>query len=377
MRNLNNAFLDLGGSFYVLHKNDSLLRQKIKSLSLQTIYTDIISEYFQTISDDSRSNVQRTSIITEQIEKLWVSIHGKPDTYLVFENFNSLEKILFKLPDYRGHYIHQFNVFLLGYYLINKLIENEQIKENFRKYTDKINFVWMLASTFHDMGYPIQELENLFSMFIDMFLKVSTKYHMNIDDILTSNFYNYVEYLSEIHYQFTTLNQNQWGLNRNCRKDYRFLNLILTKLRAKDHGVISALLLIHSVLSKEKFINREQWLNRDFPFYIMPACHAISVHNLRTDDICITFNETPFAFLLILCDEMQDWGRSKNTIDQSELLDVIVNNTLETPKIEFKIRVNSAKKINSLELLKKNLSSKNIDVKIIAEYNNEEIEFVL
>ena len=43
----------------------------------------------------------------------------------------------------------------------------------------------------------------------------------------------------------------------------------------------------------------------DFLFNHLPAGHAISVHTLAKPPV--SFDKHPFAFMLIICDEIQDW----------------------------------------------------------------------
>ena len=365
-----NSATGLKASFYVLQKNDMLLQNKIRSIKDSTIYTDIINEYFHNlvnIHEDEFYSESRIKLIIESFKKMWVKKHQKRETFLIFEDFSEFEKNLFKLPYYRGHFIHQYNVFLLGYFILSNLLKNEEVKTIFRRNSDHPYFTWMLASTFHDMGYPIEKIEELISLYFDMFLKVKAPFHINIEDILTSNFFDYIDYISQFHYCLNRLQENVWQLDRNNRKDYQFQNLLLNKLRKKDHGVISALLLLHTLLTKEKLLNIENWINRDLPFWIMPACHAIILHTFSEKEIQIEFEKFPFAFLLSLCDELQDWGRSLNENDQSVLKEIRVENINVKPKIRFNISCNMEGKYEKLKALEKKLNCNKIKIKIFDE----------
>lgn len=52
---------------------------------------------------------------------------------------------------YRDHYLHQFQVFLLGLYIIDKL--RSKLPSN---KSNNIEKQWLIASSFHDMAYPIE-----------------------------------------------------------------------------------------------------------------------------------------------------------------------------------------------------------------------------
>jgi len=365
--------------FGTLIKNDVLLKKIYNEHIQSRNYNPIINKYFSSI-DISDEDIEkdeydriRVKNVTNSLKELWVKRHEKQVTFLIFEDFEKMENMLFMIPSYRGHYIHQFNVFLLGYFILTELIKNRCIKQNINNISQFTDFTWMLSSTFHDMGYPIQEIEDLFQKYIDMFLKIQTPFSVNIETILTQNFYDYIRYLAEIHYQMFTLNQNQWFIERERKRDYKFYDLILTKLREKDHGVIGALLLMHSVLTKENLVNRLGWLDRDFAKSILPACHAISLHNLK--DINISFENQPYAFLLVLCDELQDWGRSKENNNKSELLDIKIENITQNPLITFKLQIYDDEKLNNLQELEFRLKVKSFTINIIAIQDDHECLF--
>ena len=366
---------NLSASFYVLQKNDVLLKNIIRSERFDNEYIEIINHYFNTLDniiDIDINNEKRIKSIIEALKNMWVKKHLKSTTFLIFEDFNDFENNLFKLPSYRGHFIHQFNVFLLGYFILNKLLHNERVKNIFRINSTEMNFTWMLASTFHDMGYPIEKIGELVRLYFDMFLKVETNYDINIENILTYNFYNYIQYLAEFHYIIDRLQENRWNLYTSNKKlDFKFQDKLLNKLRKKDHGTISSILLLHSLLTKEKLVNMENWINRDLPFWIMPACHAISLHTFTHKEIQIKFEKFPFAFLLSLCDELQDWGRSLNEKDHSTLRGISIDENDDIPEIIINITCNNNNKYKNIKKLKKKLKCNSIKVRILVDNDPE------
>ena len=136
------------------------------------------------------------------IKKLWVDAQ-KEETFKILLDFEEFEKMLFQSnSDYRGHYVHQFDVFLLGYYILNTIRQSN--KPVASVFNGNSNLTWMLASTFHDMGYPIQQIDEWFSSFLKTFLKIDTVYQIEIEKIVTPVFYDYLKFISEEHYNLTT-----------------------------------------------------------------------------------------------------------------------------------------------------------------------------
>jgi hypothetical protein len=67
----------------------------------------------------------------------------------------------------KGHFIHQFEVFIFGWALIRMLIEHDKsIKKAFRfKSPKEIFTVWLLASVVHDLGFPLQMASDVMAEF--------------------------------------------------------------------------------------------------------------------------------------------------------------------------------------------------------------------
>lgn len=87
-------------------------------------------------------------------------------------------------------------------------------------------------------------------------------------------------------------------------------------------------MLAHLLAIRQGFASRERGgLYGDFSSIHVPACHAICLHNLET--ITVEFERYPLAFLLILCDELQDWGRHVSRSHEHQqaikLVDIDVN----------------------------------------------------
>lgn len=281
--------------------------------------------------------------------------------------------------DYRGHYVHQFDVFLLGYYILNTIRQsNKPVASTFH---GNPNLTWMLASTFHDMGYPIQQIDEWFSSFLKTFLKIDTVYQIEIEKIVTPVFYDYLKFISEEHYNLTT---EPIAISGQCFvRDWVFHSILQTNLRRKNHGVISSLLLIHSLFTKEKTVRSNIWFLNAFPRDVLPACHAIALHALPSQDLDtiggISLSKCPYAFLLVLCDTIQDWQRSLGKTDYSELYDIDFDMSGIVPVLTISLKINEEafdKKDGELKALEKNLKTDGL-IKIIIKQTNGKGEWKL
>jgi len=333
--------------------SDRVVLSKIWSLRTDNPYNEKVAAILSTLTrrwglaDSEKYAEVKLNTVREAVEELW-SKAQKEETSKIFLDFEHFERVLFQSNiEYRGHYTHQFDVFLLGYYLLNRILETNNLAAQKFRTSSNPNFTWMLASTFHDMGYPIEKIDHWFSAFLKTFLRVDTIYPIEIERILTPVFFDYLTYISEEHYSQTI--EPIAPSAQSPTRDWKLHNILQTKLRQKDHGVISSLLLIHSLLTQEKIAKSRDWFFNTFPSEILPACHAIALHNL--EDIPIHFGTCPYAFLLVLCDVIQDWQRSLGGTDYSELQTIDASFSEDTPVIKVDLLINASKKIEELDKL--------------------------
>jgi len=80
----------------------------------------------------------------------------EPPLRKLLYNALDFEESLKLSPGYREHFIHSYHVFLLGIYLIDSLdclSSHKNAKNSYQK--------WFLASMYHDIGYPIEKIEDI------------------------------------------------------------------------------------------------------------------------------------------------------------------------------------------------------------------------
>jgi hypothetical protein len=259
---------------------------------------------------------------TKQFKTLWEKYLNEkyPDIH------KKLEHLLRELfPKYRDHYIHLFQVFLLGTIIIDGLCQSGKIKKTD---VDDILNSWMIAATFHDVTYPVQKHDEYIPYFFFESLGTPQKKQpLGLLDLKSI----YVEYQFSSHLEHIIHSVAKYS-NKKFSKGITIENLNLIReffyfkiTHDKNHALLSAIGILKK-LETNKI---------DFQKILLPAATAIAIHdddiwqpllglkksdpkkeNTRISKIRkialldrIDFNENMLAFLLILCDNIQDWGR--------------------------------------------------------------------
>ena len=285
---------------------------KLKNISYKTSIYDLVSGQL------SKKNKSDFDFCTDTFNKLWTEGLGEE---IYPEEHKNLERFLVQMyPRYRDHYIHQLQVFFLGLSIIDTLIDNNKMVSQ-NGFPD---LAWLLAASFHDYAHPIEKYDDFGCSFVNRCLGTT-----NVDwSILgLKNYYHEQSFASDIEHIISSLTkcfrpedfQGESGTG-NLNKIRQYFYREITK--GKNHGLIASLGLI------KKFMNNS---DIDFSNVLLPAAVAIALHD---DEICqtlhgvikntnsectavqkiaplqeLSFEVQPLAFLLILCDNIQDWGR--------------------------------------------------------------------
>jgi len=157
----------------------------------------------------------------------------------------------------RDHVKHAVHTYLLGMIIIGAMDDLNN---------DEFKFIWKIASLFHDIGY---ERANYFS-------EISSTSNLHIDHGIFSAQITWVILYSEY-------------IKANPKKTRGFYP-------TKRNGV--------TVNSAWENIER----------YILPACEAILLHDnplKHNKNNKVSYRNNKCAFLLIICDALQMWRRSK------------------------------------------------------------------
>jgi hypothetical protein len=289
----------------------------------------------------------------------------------------NIERSIYDLqPFIREYVVHALYTYILGIYLNEKVMPFIGNKVNY--------FQWKLAALFHDISYPVEIANN-----------IDKSYTQNIDNISYK--------INEVHHrvifktipnkEFTKLQKRNingdpissfnaidkcfkgWGLNIDPKKEY---SLIVNEGKV-CHGILSALTLLFLIdkMYQDKYPERifkpgESWDETCFDNDIIPACSAIYLHNMKKPELFnhkkINPSVAPVAFLLKLCDSLQEWDRPKNKYDRG----------FPSTEFDIKIETNNDGRIKliyyaNIEEIKRNeiekvikLTLENIDFEIIS-----------
>lgn len=294
------------------------LMEKIGKLN-RISYSDEIRQFKEECDSTARDLYD---IIIGSLESLWVRKYEKSEAYRRFAIFQTYEQVLFKDPRYRDHFIHQFQVFLSGLPIIEEFYDDIHAT-----YSSKFggeaeinaDFSWLLAATFHDIGYIVQKFDTGLNSFFKEFLDVQN-IPINIDLgklLLERNFQDYIDKLTSLYLTLYDDKTDNWRYTGLHRIDHDLRKLLTSKcISDRNHGLISSLILLDRIEHSEVAKSTEGYGNRLFSSVIMPAGLSIALHDSKI--FCdpkispIEFKKDPLTFILIYCDTIQEWGRPIN-----------------------------------------------------------------
>lgn len=325
-----------------------------KNLLIDAIFLLKVNDPREKLYTDSKAklaeNKEAFSNAFDEIRK--ISTYGIDELSTYFDDFVEFESVLYGTEDYyRDHIHHVLKVWALGIGLLYGLepveirhydgFENADSKYDFHFEIEEENkgiqitcseiwAMWTIIALCHDLGYPLEKTA-----------KINEKVKKIVNHFGCLNF-------SDLNFKFDLLN------SYNIEK---FLDVISSKVSLKDeriirqdkyhqklatsledlrHGMFSGLL---------TFKKLTYFLETDFTQYndTLPEADLRQFYIRKEILRAICGHTCPkiyhlhvntLSFLLILCDELQDWGRPRF----DELLNGNRENELHTTKIkEFSV----------------------------------------
>lgn len=225
------------------------------------------------------------------------------------------------LTRHRDHYSHSVYVFSLGLAIY---ANDPSLRNIFRNFyggdsftaTDFL-YLWGMTALFHDIGYPFELAHDQIKAYSERVLEENNKLipcvsYENInglgrldETLLKHCHYPLAKTLNEL-LAYTISDRLQYPLN------------ILSDIFQKrgydnngymDHAYFSALLFSHELIDARI----------DFSDAVLDVLSAIALHNslnsktitqMMGRNVAIGADKHPLAYLLILCDELQNWDRT-------------------------------------------------------------------
>jgi hypothetical protein len=204
-----------------------LTKIKYNSIAYSIELNKFASDY-----QNLESEQQEYELILENLKQLWAGKFQKAESAKAFEDFKIFEPILKNLQGYRDHFIHPFQVLLLGSLIIDKNYDMFQdlIKKKLpnSKY-NSLDFSWLMASTFHDFCYPIEYFGNFTTDFFQKFLNSKeVKPQINLNKfLLEGSTLKYIDQLVALYGFFSSKDAITWIYDEKCALNNKFRSILL------------------------------------------------------------------------------------------------------------------------------------------------------
>lgn len=275
------------------------------------------------------SEQEKGKLILKIIGCLWPP-SSPSKLFAVFRDFDTVLSLI----KGKGNFIHSFEVYLLGFHIIKLLLgvnKKNILQPQFRP-DKRIYDSWLIASTAHDFGYPLEVITELSNKFSEMFnllylngvakkaKELSATRELQLQkSLLRVEVYNVSrrkkETINVERFVFEGIKNSIDGNINDAREIRDVLKDALKKIGKQKHSYISALILARSYIeylstSKKWKKKGELWRTQ----LLKKVAAAIALHALPSSskDLInkISFDLNPVAYILFLVDNIQDWNRS-------------------------------------------------------------------
>ena len=270
-------------------------------------------------------------------------IFGTDDLHDILKQFRKFERMLYGATDYyRDHIAHVFRVFILGEYLIKENIEfknicvyDDKLPENKRISPGEKEAMWCIISLTHDLGYALETIDKINERVREMVKKYGKAsvqeltylfppQTQSIDNFvikfISSDLIKLKEKLKEDIQEKDDKHENKDPKGKNVKVNYS------THLQSKyflkfsrayekfDHGIISCTVLMRNLvffLESDFLLDQNKLLNvKDAKQFLIRQNILRSIASHNCEDI-YHLKGRNFPFLLLICDEFQEWGRPR------------------------------------------------------------------
>ena len=258
----------------------------------------------------------------------------------------------------RDHLIHSVNVFILGLSIyaqntnFQKIFNAANMDKTEYPYSydtkhEEFFYRWGLASLFHDIGYPVEIIDRQIKKFIAFATEVDGKDSVNphlefenfeelnsIAEIIPKNefirsYYEkfdscvYIDLLKPIDLLAQKLHISLAVDLKDVKASLDNFVELMARSGFVDHGFFSAII----VLKWYGYLIQKCNYKPDYFFFpVLDSASAILLHNYYRNMLMkppfdkgrLSPQEHPIAWLLILCDELQEWNRTTYGIEDKK-----------------------------------------------------------
>lgn len=253
--------------------------------------------------------------------------YGLDRLILYYDEFAQFEALLYGSNQfYRDHVIHLFRSWLIG---MNILVSQPRDGRLYKLFsfegvpTIEFNFnyfeclsMWTIASLCHDLGYPLEKFQEIINKTQKMmeYLVSRPQIHQDItfsgtQDKLNDNIIRLISSKMKVK-----ANDSKQKHSYQARTQSKYLMKYTKSLEDYKHGIISAIIIYKALLY---FLESDFSIHDDYifehndarQFYLRrDILRSISSHTCQDT---YHLHSTTFPFLLIISDELQEWGRKR------------------------------------------------------------------
>lgn len=342
----------------------------LQHISYRGIIKDFVSKYSRLRKGKSISR-EEYDLVGKTVKKIFDNkqFHYSSEPYLRLKFYDPL------LSGTREHYLHSFQVMLMGCVIIDKFYEDfKKYYKNFfpNEKEFSIEYIWLLVSIFHDIGYPSQKANSLIGELYGYPEEVEIT---GIDRIIDKNdyFQAAIQIQSFIRHCCCKSVKRNWAPEIIEDEDSAIKDTLRSLLLKRSHGVTSCFQFLTYVLRESAAVSKRT--SRPLIVtHVIPAVTSIALHDNK---IWRTFKELkifpinitnfPFAVLLIFLDSLHDWKRNNQSIEIPEFAEfdgfVFTKNCVEV-KVYWNNVEQLAKKLPEYKKVMENIKFNGLKLKL-------------
>lgn len=297
-----------------IEKNSDNYSLFMEELNIPDLWEQLINKAIKCL----RFFDKREPFIESKEETLKPLAYGVNDLRSYFNQYTEFEKLLYGgAPYYRDHIIHVFRVWLLG---IKALLEKNHVYLSYININEDCSItayekisIWTVISLTHDLGYPLEKAQSILdhtkSMVKPFIINPNISMDLNFNGIQTNMNDFVVRFLSS---KMDLGKKDEEKKKYVARLQPKFYFKFQKSLEHNQHGILSCLILYKLLLY---FLESDFSINEDYgfddeekrQFYIRrEILRSIASHTC--EDI-YHLDVYSFAFLLVVADDAQEWGR--------------------------------------------------------------------
>jgi hypothetical protein len=329
----------------------------------------------------------KSDMKTEGIDDVaTLNVYGIDELTAYFEQFAEFESTLYGADKYyRDHIVHPLNVWITGLNILNdcgsefvlRVVDKTSSVKNGQHFDEKwleknkdilyvstaeLSAMWAIVALTHDLGYPLEKVEKVNDQLDKMlakfgrikFFRSKFSFELQHDHLIRFLLF----FISSVAIPLEGKNVGEQEINelKNGDKDkqrwithrrVKYHNKFARSWEEFDHGMVSSLILlktltffIESDLATDciKLLNYEDARQFSIRAEIL---HSIASH---TTPKIYHLTANNLAFLLVLCDDMQEWSRptlsqmkSGGMLGNAKKVEIDVKLTLKGSKMHCKI----------------------------------------